>query len=83
MGLGSIWKEDKDQLSKDPDKLFVDPARSTCRRDSLLIEKVSCFSSFRKFVPSEERFYLESPLTFYFYFIKGKIQVRTKEKKKP
>ena len=30
------------------------------------------FLSFEKSVPDEERFFLESPLTFYFYFKMGK-----------
>ena len=36
------------------------------------------FSSFEKSIPDEERFCLESPLTSYFYFLKGKNWVRTK-----
>ena len=50
----------------------MDPTRSTGLRDSLLIEKVSLFSSFEKSVPSEEQLCLESPLTFYFYLLRGK-----------
>ena len=36
------------------------------------------FSSFGKSIPQEEQFYLESSLTFYFYFIKGKIKQEQK-----
>ena len=36
------------------------------------------FSSCGKSVPKEEWFSLKSPLTFYFYFIKGKIKQEQK-----
>ena len=50
----------------------VDPTRSTGRCNSLLNEKKKelVLSSFGKSIPQEERFCLESPLTFYFYFLK-------------
>ena len=35
-------------------------------------ERESWFLSFEKNHPNEERFCLESPLTSYFYFLKGK-----------
>ena len=52
----------------------VDPTRSTGRRDSLLNEN-KMWVDFRILEnPSQRRnsFSLESPLTFYCYFIKGK-----------
>ena len=54
--------------------ISVDPTRSTGLRDSLLNEKKMWvdFRVFGKSVLEEERFALESPLTFYFYFMKGK-----------
>ena len=60
--------------------IFVDPTLSTGRNNSPLNEKKEklVFSNFGKFVPQEERIYLESSLTFYFYFIKGKINPEQK-----
>ena len=52
----------------------VDPTRSMGRRDSLLNEKKMCFD-FRVLEnpsPRRNNFSLELPLTFCFYFIKGK-----------
>ena len=54
----------------------MDPTRSTGFHDSLLNEK-KMWVDFRVLEnPSPRRngFALESPLTFYFYFIKGKIK---------
>ena len=54
----------------------MNPTRSMDRRDSLLNEK-KMWVDFRVLEnPSPRRngFSLESPLTFYFYFIKGKIK---------
>ena len=54
--------------------LGVDPTRSMGRRDSLLNEKKMGvdFRVFENLSPRRNRFALESPLTFCFYFIKGK-----------
>ena len=52
----------------------MDPTRSTSRRNSLLNEK-KIWVDFRVLEnpsPRKNGFALESPLTFYFYFIKGK-----------
>ena len=53
----------------------MDPTRSTGRHDSLLNEKIMWVDFQVLENPSTRRndFALESPLTFYFYFIKGKI----------
>ena len=54
----------------------MDPTPSTGRRDSLLNENKMCVNFRVLENPSLRRkgFALEFPLTFYFYFIKGKIK---------
>ena len=54
----------------------MDPTQSTGRCDSLLKEKKMWVNFLVLENPSLRRngFALESPLTFYFYFIKGKIK---------
>ena len=63
-----------ENISKLYNYLFVDPTQFTGRRDLLLNEK-KMWVDFRVLENSSSRrnnFALEPPLTFCFYFIKGK-----------
>ena len=50
------------------------PARLVLKKNKKVKGKVSAFLGFGKSVPDDKWFCLESPLTFYFYFIKEKIK---------
>ena len=57
---------------------FVDPTRSTCRRDSLLIEKIVDFRALENPSRVRNNFVWSRHLLFIFIFKNGENEVRTK-----